>query len=55
MKKRRPRVNDNRAVAVGTLPQRLAKAQQLVRKHLTPAVSLADELIAERRKDARRE
>lgn len=38
-----------------TLRQRLAKAQRLVRKHVPPTVSLADELIAERREAAKRE
>ena len=31
------------------------KAQKLVRKHVTPAVSLVDDLTAERREDAERE
>jgi len=35
--------------------QRLAKAQQFVRKHVSAGTSLADELIAERRAEARRE
>ena len=38
-----------------TLQQRLAKAQRLVRKHVAPTVSLANELIAERREAARHE
>jgi AbrB family looped-hinge helix DNA binding protein len=40
---------------ITTLRQRLAKAQQLVRKHVSPNVSLVDELIAERREASRRE
>lgn len=40
---------------ITTLRQRLAKAQQLVRKHVGPKISLVDELIAERREAARRE
>jgi AbrB family looped-hinge helix DNA binding protein len=46
---------ENQELRLTTLRQRLAKAQQLVRKHLSPATSLADELIAERREAARRE
>ena len=37
------------------LLERVAKAQQLVRAHLPPNTSLADELIAERREAARHE
>jgi len=40
---------------ITTLRQRLAKAQQLVRKHVSPNVALVDELIAERREASRRE
>jgi AbrB family looped-hinge helix DNA binding protein len=40
---------------IATLRHRLAKAQQLVRKHVAPTRSLADELIAERREAAKRE
>jgi AbrB family looped-hinge helix DNA binding protein len=40
---------------ISSLRQRLAKAQQLVRKHVASSVSLADELITDRRKAARRE
>jgi AbrB family looped-hinge helix DNA binding protein len=40
---------------ITTLRQRLAKAQQLVRAHVPPSTSLADELIAERREAERRE
>lgn len=38
-----------------TFRQRFAKAQELVREHVEPGVSLADELIAERREEAKRE
>jgi AbrB family looped-hinge helix DNA binding protein len=40
---------------ITTLRQRLAKAQQLVRAHVPPTTSLADEIIAERREVERRE
>ena len=40
---------------ITTLQRRLERAQRLVRKHVKPGVSLADELIAERRKAARNE
>jgi AbrB family looped-hinge helix DNA binding protein len=40
---------------ISSLRQRLAKAQQLVRKHVAPTTSLVDELIAERREAAKRE
>lgn len=46
---------DNNELRMTTLRQRLAKAQQLVRKHVAKTTSLVDELIAERRKAARRE
>lgn len=46
---------ENNELRMTTLRQRLAKAQQLVRKHVTQATSLVDELIAERREAARRE
>jgi AbrB family looped-hinge helix DNA binding protein len=36
-----------------TLKRRLKRAQSLVRKHVKPRISLADELIAERRKASR--
>ena len=35
--------------------QRLARASELVRSHVPPTISLVDELIAERREEARRE
>lgn len=40
---------------ITTLRRRLAKAQQIVRKHVPSTISLVDELIAERREAARRE
>jgi AbrB family looped-hinge helix DNA binding protein len=46
---------ENEELRITTLRQRLAKAQRLVRKHVSPATSLVDELIAERREAARRE
>jgi AbrB family looped-hinge helix DNA binding protein len=46
---------ENDELRITTLRQRLAKAQQLVRDHVAPTRSLVDELIAERRKAARRE
>jgi AbrB family looped-hinge helix DNA binding protein len=46
---------ENNELRMTTLRQRLAKAQQLVRKHVTQTTSLVDELIAERREAARRE
>jgi AbrB family looped-hinge helix DNA binding protein len=48
------RIEDNE-LRITTLRQRLAKAQQIVRKHVPSAISLVDELIAERREAARRE
>jgi hypothetical protein len=38
-----------------TLPERIARAQALVCKYVPEGVSLADELIAERRREAARE
>lgn len=46
---------ENDELRITTLQQRLAKAQQWVRKHVAPGTSLSDELIAERREAARRE
>jgi AbrB family looped-hinge helix DNA binding protein len=40
---------------ITTMKQRLERAQQRVRQYVKPGVSLADELIAERREAARRE
>lgn len=46
---------ENKELRITTLQQRLAKAQQLLRKHVAPTRSLVDELIGERRDAARRE
>jgi AbrB family looped-hinge helix DNA binding protein len=46
---------ENDELRITTLRQRLARAQQLVRKHVAAKRSLVDELIAERREAARRE
>ncbi len=51
MKERRKDRRQRRA----TLRKRVPKAQQLVRSRVPPTVSLVDELIAERREEARRE
>ena len=40
---------------ITTLKHRIARAQRLVRKYVKPGVSLVDELIAERREEARKE
>ena len=40
---------------ISTMKHRIAQAQRLVRKHVRRGTSLVDELIAERRKAARRE
>lgn len=40
---------------ITTLKKRLERAQRLVRKYVKPGVSLADELIAERRREAARD
>lgn len=45
---------ENHELRITTLRQRLAKAQQLVRKRVAPTMSLVDELISERRRAARR-
>lgn len=46
---------ENNELRMTTLRQRLAKAQQLIRKHVARNTSLVDELIAERREAARHE
>jgi AbrB family looped-hinge helix DNA binding protein len=38
-----------------TMKHRIARAQRLVRKYVRPGTSLVDELIAERREEARKE
>ena len=40
---------------ITTMKRRIERAQQRVRKYVQPGVSLADELIAERREAAKRE
>jgi len=40
---------------VMTIKRRLQRAQQIVRKYIKPGVSLVDELLAERRAEARKE
>jgi antitoxin PrlF len=40
---------------ISSLKRRIERAQRLVRQHVKTGVSLADELIAERREAARRE
>lgn len=39
----------NNELRITTLQHRLAEAQRLLREHVKPGISLADELIAERR------
>ena len=46
---------ENNELRLTTLRQRLAKAQQLVRKHVPSTTSLVDELLTERREAAKRE
>jgi len=48
------RVEDDE-LHITTLKKRLERAQRLVRKYIKPGISLSDELIAERRREARRE
>lgn len=48
------RVEDDE-LRITTLKKRLERAQRLVRKYIKPGTSLSDELIAERRREARRE
>ena len=40
---------------ITTLKRRLERAQRLVRKHVKPGTSLVDELIGERREEAKNE
>ena len=40
---------------ITTLKRRLERAQRLVRKHVKPGTSLVDELIADRREEAKNE
>ena len=46
---------ENNELRITTLRQRLAKARQVVRRHVAPTTSLVDELLADRRKAAKRE
>jgi AbrB family looped-hinge helix DNA binding protein len=48
------RIEDDE-LRITTLKRRLERAQRVVRKHVKPGTSLADELIAERREAARSE
>jgi AbrB family looped-hinge helix DNA binding protein len=48
------RVEDDE-LHVTTMQKRLERAQRLVRKYIKPGASLADELIADRRREARNE
>ena len=48
------RVEDDE-LRITTLKKRLERAQRLVHKYIKPGISLSDELIAERRREARRE
>jgi len=52
MKERQTKESDERQAV---LRKRIADAQRILRKHVPANVSLADELIAERREEARRE
>jgi hypothetical protein len=46
---------DEGVICVFTRKQQLRRAQELVRSHVPASRSLADELIAERRKEAERD
>ncbi len=48
------RIEDDE-LRITTLKRRLERAQRLVRQHVKPSTSLANELIAERREAARNE
>ena len=48
------RIEDDE-LRITTLKRNIERAQRLVRKHVKPGTSLADELIAERRAAARNE
>ena len=48
------RIEDDE-LRISTLKRRIEQAQRLVRQHEKPGTSLVDELIAERRKAAKRE
>jgi len=46
---------DSHEVRLTTMQHRLARAQELVAKHVKPGTRLSDELIAERREAAKHE
>lgn len=46
---------DEDGVRISTTKLRIARAQRRVRKYIKPGISLVDELIAERRREAKRE
>jgi AbrB family looped-hinge helix DNA binding protein len=46
---------EDNELQITTMKRRIQRAQRLVRKYVKPGVSLVDELIAERRREARRE
>jgi AbrB family looped-hinge helix DNA binding protein len=48
------RIEDDE-LRISTLKRSIERAQRLVRQHVKPGTSLADELIAERREAAKRE
>lgn len=48
------RVEDDE-LRIMTMKKRIEQAQRLVRKYVKPGVSLVDELIAERRREAQKE
>ena len=55
MKERRITIEQNRKQRRATLRDQLAEAKQLVQKRVLSTVSLADELIADRREESRGE
>ena len=46
---------DDGELRITTMKQRMERAQRRARQYVKPGVSLVDELIAERREEARRE
>ncbi len=46
---------DDGELRITTMKQRIERAQRRARQYVKPGVSLVDELIAERREEARRE
>ena len=46
---------DEDGIRITTTALRIARAQRIVRKYIKPGVSLVDELLAERRAEARKE